>query len=697
MSSRYHAFISYSHADERWAKWLQSALEGYRLPKRLAHQKLEDGAGSNRLFPIFRDRDELASSADLSQSIRAALEQSRALIVVCSPAAARSKWVNEEVRHFQSLGRAGRIYCLLVSGSADRDDSDCAFPAALLHSATNEPLPDPLAADVNPNADGKRGAMLKVAAGLLNIGIDELKQRDAQKQLRRRGFVTAASVLIAVITLTFAVIAQLARDDAEVRRGQAEGLINFMLGDLRDRLAPLGRLDLLDSVGDEALQYFEAIGESGTEKEVYSRVIALRQIGEVRFRQGQYARAESTFEDSRDLAEHLHASVPLNQEYLFELGQAEFWVGYAALEQADLEQTEASFRKYMEYSRRLLSTDPENADYRLELSYAYSNLGTVSLQRLKAEAALDYFQKSASLNEALVNDNPDDVGMRLDLGNGYSWIGAAQLQIGRLQEGRDAYQKAVDILTTLDAENDSPLFSENRAQNAYHLGNVLLQQGNSEQAGSMFRLAGALLESLVRHDPENALWQVDRAINAYHQGELLRVSGEVDAAGEQFERAYDDFMALLETDPGNTRSAEHLALTERALGLINNSPDSISQAHERMQSLISATDALQPRTALFAAIVGETYGRVLNERGERSAALATWEEALVLLRKAGNPVLNNLALEHKLLIDLGEVDKAKPLRRQLQDAGYKDPRFLVDAERLSSGQAVEIIEKISSN
>ena len=266
-----------------------------------------------------------------------------------------------------------------------------------------------------------------------------------------------------------------------------------------------------------------------------------------------------------------------------------------------------------------------------------------------------------------------------------------------MQEGRDAYQKAVDILTTLDAENDSPLFSENRAQNAYHLGNVLLQQGNSEQAGSMFRLAGALLESLVRHDPENALWQVDRAINAYHQGELLRVSGEVDAAGEQFERAYDDFMALLETDPGNTRSAEHLALTERALGLINNSPDSISQAHERMQSLISATDALQPRTALFAAIVGETYGRVLNERGERSAALATWEEALVLLRKAGNPVLNNLALEHKLLIDLGEVDKAKPLRRQLQDAGYKDPRFLVDAERLSSGQAVEIIEKISSN
>lgn len=684
MAARYQAFISYSHDDERWAKWLQSALEGYRLPRQLAQQRLKDGAVSSRLYPIFRDRDELASSADLSQSIQAALDESRALIVICSPAAARSRWVNEELRYFQSLGRADRVYCLLVSGSPNRDDPDCAFPAALLHSATNEALPDPLAADVSPNADGKRGAMLKIAAGLLNVGIDELKQRDAQKQLRRRGFISAASVLIAVVTLAFAIMTQIARDDAEIRRGQAESLINFMLGDLRDRLAPLGRLDLLDSVGDEALQYFDAIGDRGTESEINSRVMALRQIGEVRFRQGQYAEAEHTFTNSRDLAEHLHVSAPQNQEYLFELGQAEFWVGYAALEQADLQQAEASFEKYMVYSRQLLDTDPENADYQLELLYAYSNLGTVSLQRLNAEGALDYFEKSVSLNAVLAANNPDDVGMRVDLGNGYSWIGAAQLQIGRLQESQSAYQTALDILTELDEANDSPLFSENRAQNAYHLGNVLLQQGDSEQAGSMFRLAGALLDSLVKHDPENALWRVDRAINAYHQGELLRVSGEIDAAGEQFERAYDDFIALLEKDPGNTRSAEHLALTERALGLINGSPDTIAKAHERMHHLISATDAPQPRTALFAAIVAETYGNALNAKGEHSAAVAVWEEALALLRKAGNPVLSNLALEHKLLIDLGETDKAKPLWLQLQDAGYNDPRFLADVERVDA-------------
>ena len=143
MSTHYHAFISYSHADERWARWLQSSLERYRLPKQFSPGKLKDAAGSNRLFPIFRDRDELASSADLSESIRSALERSAALIVICSPAAAQSKWVNEEIREFRRLGRAANIFCLLVDGSTARDAANCAFPPALLTGENGESLPDP--------------------------------------------------------------------------------------------------------------------------------------------------------------------------------------------------------------------------------------------------------------------------------------------------------------------------------------------------------------------------------------------------------------------------------------------------------------------------------------------------------------------------------------------------------------------------
>ncbi len=70
---KYWAFISYSHADKKWAT-------GAALPR--------------RPFPIIRDREELPTSSDLSSMISQALRQSRCLIAICSPRAARSRWVN---------------------------------------------------------------------------------------------------------------------------------------------------------------------------------------------------------------------------------------------------------------------------------------------------------------------------------------------------------------------------------------------------------------------------------------------------------------------------------------------------------------------------------------------------------------------------------------------------------------------------
>ena len=110
---KYKAFISYSHADEKSTKWLHHQLEQYRIPSYLVKR---DGLPSNRLKPIFRDRDELSSSASLGKSIETALADSETLIVVCSPSAAQSKWVNEEIATYQRLGRGDRIYCLIVDG-----------------------------------------------------------------------------------------------------------------------------------------------------------------------------------------------------------------------------------------------------------------------------------------------------------------------------------------------------------------------------------------------------------------------------------------------------------------------------------------------------------------------------------------------------------------------------------------------------
>ena len=102
---RYSAFISYNHQDRSWANWLHRQLERYRLPKPVIGRESPLGTLGQRLPPVFQDREELAASTDLAQSVRDALSEAATLIVICSTNGARSRWVNEEVREFVRLGR----------------------------------------------------------------------------------------------------------------------------------------------------------------------------------------------------------------------------------------------------------------------------------------------------------------------------------------------------------------------------------------------------------------------------------------------------------------------------------------------------------------------------------------------------------------------------------------------------------------
>src|SRR5687767_12838754 len=98
---KYAAFISYSHKDAKWAKRLQDRLEAFRVPKGLSASL---GPGFKALRPVFRDRAELPSSGSLSAAMTAALQESHSRVVICSPSAARSRWVNEELRLFKEIG-----------------------------------------------------------------------------------------------------------------------------------------------------------------------------------------------------------------------------------------------------------------------------------------------------------------------------------------------------------------------------------------------------------------------------------------------------------------------------------------------------------------------------------------------------------------------------------------------------------------
>ena len=116
-SKTYWAFISYSSRDAKWGKWLHKRLESYSIPKELQGMTLEDGTPlTKHLRPVFRDRDELSGSAELGPAIKAALEQTRFLIVLCSPNSAQSRWVNKEIEDFRAIANDANVLALIIEG-----------------------------------------------------------------------------------------------------------------------------------------------------------------------------------------------------------------------------------------------------------------------------------------------------------------------------------------------------------------------------------------------------------------------------------------------------------------------------------------------------------------------------------------------------------------------------------------------------
>jgi hypothetical protein len=199
---RFRAFLSYSHADTAWAKWLHRALEAYRIDKDLVGRETVAGPVPKSLRPIFRDREDFAAGHSLSEQTLKTLEASQFLVVICSPNAARSKYVDEEIRRFKAQGRAARVIAIIVDGEPGDPQREC-FPPALRFTVSRDAeltaeREEPIAADARPHGDGKEIAKRKVIAGLLGVGFDEIARR-ADRARRRRNLLRGGMGLFAVV------------------------------------------------------------------------------------------------------------------------------------------------------------------------------------------------------------------------------------------------------------------------------------------------------------------------------------------------------------------------------------------------------------------------------------------------------------------------------------------------------------------
>ena len=188
---QYYAFISYSHKDEKWARWLQKKLENYKLPNII--RKESDGRIPAHIRPIFRDQTDLGLG-NLQQSLRQELVDSRYLIIIATPNSAKSEWVDKEIRCFQELGRGERIIPFIVAGSPNaQDPEEQCYPPALLD--TEDVVLGASLQELKPEE-----ALIKVVAAILGLKYDQLYDRHQRREKKkRRLFVTAMALFLIVV------------------------------------------------------------------------------------------------------------------------------------------------------------------------------------------------------------------------------------------------------------------------------------------------------------------------------------------------------------------------------------------------------------------------------------------------------------------------------------------------------------------
>ncbi|MCR5356824.1 MAG: TIR domain-containing protein [Lachnospiraceae bacterium] len=219
----YIAFISYRHIipDKTVARILHSKLEHYRVPK-----EYREAHGSDRLGYVFRDEEELPASSNLSESIKHALDNSKFLIVVCTPKTKESMWVLREIDYFLENHPRENALAVLVEGSPDTS-----FPPSLLWTTGpdgSKEQVEPLAANITDKDHHYRPGRLKretfrLCAAMLGCPFDTLWQRE-RRYRQKRVTVTLAAALGVMSCFLGVVMLQNARIASKNRQIAADNV-----------------------------------------------------------------------------------------------------------------------------------------------------------------------------------------------------------------------------------------------------------------------------------------------------------------------------------------------------------------------------------------------------------------------------------------------------------------------------------------
>jgi tetratricopeptide (TPR) repeat protein len=591
---KFRAFISYSHTERDVSRRLHRHLERFRTPKELSGRMGRHGAVPEKLAPIFRDREELTTSPDLTGRIVEALKNSDHLIVLCSPASVASRWVNEEIKTFASFGRAERIHPVIVDG----EPPDC-FPPSMRSSAkgTEGETSEPLAADLRPQGDGWHDGVLKLTAGLLGINLGELRDREvvrARARARRNAIGATIFALLFVVALVSGTLAMRNASARTVMLGEAVRLTSNIVQrvvQFRDYLPRAVIGELLDDAKSGFDRLLAQEVDNGDLRAQYGR-LALefsRHYAVIGSSAQQLERARLAEKIFGELSE----TNPGNRQS-FKPSLVAAWIeqGNALMTQGDLAGASAVYKKV---SSVLVATDVGTKQLSIGESSAVPDPDVLR----RAARDLSRMGLTRGISVAPISSASIEIGERWANAKNATKLGDIAFEEGRFSEALREFDSAHTAFSELAADlRLKPDFANNAELQALHR---------------------ALLSDLGVADVRVA--------------DVLRESGQTELSIAKYERARDSFDMASKGDPNNRSYRRNIAVARARLGLAYTQIQKFSEATAALDGALAVIEALaleDPDNALWKRdllVVRSNLGEAWNASGDSHRARSFFEQS----------------------------------------------------------------------
>jgi eukaryotic-like serine/threonine-protein kinase len=511
---------------------------------------------------------------------------------------------------------------------------------------------------------------------------------------RRRNLIAAAVAIAAVLgAIKYAVdlsrernAALAARDEAQLRRGQAESLIGFMVGDLRTKLTAVGRLEILDDVGRKALEYFASVPDNAlSDEELYRRSQALHQLGQVQQARGDNTAALKTYEESLAQAEEVVRRRPDNPAWQLGLGTSHFYVADVQMRGGDLDSALAHFRAYQQIAEKLVAQEPTNFTYRLEQSYGHSNVAAIYQRQGNLQGAREQLEIVTRLQDELASQKPNDQPLQTSRANAFNRLGIVEDLLGDLAAADASFEREIEIHNQILAKDPRNMRARRRLEvGLIYRGLLLRARGETRQAVATLETALHEAQALATLDPTNADWKRDLAAAGNALARLDVDQGRHARAIERLRASREIMSDLAKKNP--TRAIELRDLA----GVHTRLAEALRQArdlHAASAEIGAALSLLRPlggknprdaETLRYLALADEERGSIAHSQGHSANAREAWEAAAATLKPsmAGTRDRNLLEVWTRLMVRLDRRAEAKAAFNQLDAIGYREPTLM---------------------